>query len=105
MAGVRMEVEALPLGPDEMRGIELGERLVLISRVDGRWCAIDDWCNHAGCQLSTGRREGRTVVCPCHDIGFDLVTGRNLTSPEIAGDQPAFAVEEIDGKLVLFLED
>lgn len=105
MGGKRVEVEAFALGPEEMRGLDLGDRLVLISRVDGRWCAIDDWCNHAGCQLSTGRREGRIVICPCHDIGFDLATGRNVNAPEIAGDQPAFAVEEIDGKLVLVLDE
>ncbi|MFN7134657.1 MAG: Rieske (2Fe-2S) protein [Myxococcales bacterium] len=103
MSRERIELEPVALGPEEMRGLDFGERLVLLSRVDGRWCAIDDWCNHAGCQLSAGRREGRTVICPCHDIGFDLVTGRNLTSPEICGDQAAFTVEEHDGGLILIL--
>jgi 3-phenylpropionate/trans-cinnamate dioxygenase ferredoxin subunit len=87
-----------------LRGYELGpERFVLVSRLAGRYYAIDDWCNHAGCLLSGGRREGRIVICPCHEIGFDLITGKNVTDPKLCDDQPRYRVVEEGGSLYLLL--
>lgn len=99
-------MNAIPLGPADLaegqvRGYDLGERLVLVSRLGGRFRAIDDCCNHAGCLLSAGRVQGQMIVCSCHEAGFDLVTGRNLTAPELCGDQPVFEIEERDGYLFL----
>lgn len=97
----------------EMRGYEPEGtgRLVCLARVDGRYLAIDDWCNHAGCQLSMGGWLARgpggapIAVCPCHEVGFELATGRNVTSPGIAGDQPAFPVHVEDGLVFADIED
>ena len=35
------------------------------------------------------------------DIGFDLDTGKNVTSPGVADDQPAYKAEVEDGQLVV----
>jgi nitrite reductase/ring-hydroxylating ferredoxin subunit len=86
----------------EMRSYVVGTRNVLVANVAGRYCALDDWCNHAGCLLSGGRVERTTVICPCHEIGFDLETGKNLTSPDIADDQPIYRVSVVDGEIVLW---
>lgn len=99
----RAEVALGPadLAEGELRGYAVGRHRVLVARCEGRLTAIDDVCNHAGCLLSGGRREGRTVVCPCHEVGFDLFTGQNVTSPGICGDQPLVAVSEVGGRLVV----
>jgi 3-phenylpropionate/trans-cinnamate dioxygenase ferredoxin component len=89
------------LGEREMRSYEVGKRAVLVAKVDGRYKALDDWCNHAGCLLSGGRLEENMVVCPCHEVGFDLDTGANLTSPGIADDQPVVKVAVEQGELVV----
>lgn len=94
----------IKLGPadfdeGEMRGYQIGKRNCVVAKVDGQYRALDDWCNHAGCLLSGGRLEKNVVVCPCHEVGFDFVTGKNMTSPGIADDQPAFACEIEDGQL------
>ncbi len=94
----------LHLGPDalqegQLRSIALGKRNLLIAKVNGTTKALDDWCNHAGCLLSGGWLEGNMVVCPCHQVGFDLDTGKNMTSPGICDDQPAFRTEVEDGQL------
>lgn len=85
----------------ELRGYTVGRRNVLVACVGGRLKALDDWCNHAGCLLSGGHLEQNLVVCPCHEIGFDLDSGRNATSPGVADDQPAFHIEIEDGDIVL----
>jgi 3-phenylpropionate/trans-cinnamate dioxygenase ferredoxin subunit len=90
-----VEVEIGPLAEGESRSVRLGYgRYVLVSRVEGALRAIDDVCNHGGCKLSDGWREGRTVVCPCHALAFDLADGRLATPTPLAGDQPAYRVVE-----------
>ena len=98
------DVKRINLGPadlqeGELRGYAVGKRNVLVACVGGRIKALDDWCNHAGCLLSGGRLEKNTVVCPCHEVGFDLDTGKNVTSPGVADDQPAYPTEVEGGQL------
>ena len=97
----RVKLGPADLKEGELRGYAVGKRNVLIACVGARVKALDDWCNHAGCLLSGGRLEGNSVVCPCHDIGFDLDTGKNVTSPGVADDQPAYKAEVEDGQLVV----
>jgi 3-phenylpropionate/trans-cinnamate dioxygenase ferredoxin subunit len=94
------------LGPadfkeNELRGFEVGKRNVVVARVAGQYRGLDDWCNHAGCLLSGGRIEGNLVICPCHEVGFDLATGRNATSPGVCDDQPVVKVSVEEGLLVM----
>jgi 3-phenylpropionate/trans-cinnamate dioxygenase ferredoxin subunit len=94
------------LGPadfveQEMRGYEVGQRNVCVARIGGRYKALDDWCNHAGCLLSGGRLEGNTVVCPCHDVAFDLDSGKNVSSPGVCDDQPTLPVSVEGGELLV----
>jgi 3-phenylpropionate/trans-cinnamate dioxygenase ferredoxin component len=87
------------LAEGETRSLEVGDRLVLVSRLGGAYFAISDWCNHAGCQLSRGVVEGTSVTCPCHGATFDLRSGRNLNAPELCGDQDAWPVRVSGGQL------
>ena len=94
------------LGPadlqdNELRGYEVGSRNVLVVKVAGGYRAMDDWCNHGGCLLSSGRVEDNLVICPCHEVGFDLDSGKNETSPGVCGDQTTLVVEVHAGQLVV----
>jgi 3-phenylpropionate/trans-cinnamate dioxygenase ferredoxin subunit len=100
----------IDLGPDdvregELRGLEIDGRPVLLVRHAGALSALDDMCNHAGCLLSTGWIDAKksSVVCPCHEIEFDLKTGKNITWPRLCEDQPCHAVRLEDGRALLRL--
>lgn len=97
----RIKLGPADLKEGELRGYAVGKRNVLVACVAGRLKALDDWCNHAGCLLSGGHLERNTVVCPCHEVGFDLDSGKNVTSPGVAGDQPAYSTQVEDGQLVV----
>jgi 3-phenylpropionate/trans-cinnamate dioxygenase ferredoxin component len=97
----RIKLGQADLTEGELRGYAVGKRNVLVACVGGKFKALDDWCNHGGCLLSGGHLEANTVVCPCHEVGFDLDTGKNVTSPGVADDQPAFPTEIVDGQLML----
>jgi 3-phenylpropionate/trans-cinnamate dioxygenase ferredoxin subunit len=89
----------------ELRGLEIGERLVLLARLGDRITAMDDSCNHAGCLLSGGwvDEKKRAVVCPCHEYAFELGTGRNVTFPVLCDDQRAFEVRVEGGRVMIRL--
>ncbi|MCC6337913.1 MAG: Rieske (2Fe-2S) protein [Myxococcales bacterium] len=98
----RVTLGPVNLSEGEMKGYAVGKRNLLIARHGGKVRALDDWCNHAGCLLSGGRVEGSMVVCSCHEVGFDLATGKNVTSPGVCDDQRTFRVEEEDGEVVVY---
>jgi 3-phenylpropionate/trans-cinnamate dioxygenase ferredoxin subunit len=89
----------------ELRGLEIGERLVLLSKLAGRVGAMDDSCNHAGCLLSGGwiDEKKRAVVCPCHEFAFELSSGKNVTFPRLCDDQRPFEVRVESGRVMIRL--
>lgn len=89
----------------ELRSVEVGKRVVLLARDGDRTFALDDWCNHAGCLLSGGRIERSQVICPCHEVGFELASGKVMTKPRICEDQARFEIVERDGELFVTLPD
>jgi 3-phenylpropionate/trans-cinnamate dioxygenase ferredoxin subunit len=100
----------IKLGPadfaeQEMRGYEVGKRSLCVARINGSYKGLDDWCNHAGCLLSGGRIEGNMVICPCHEVGFDMDTGKNETSPHVCDDQPTISIAVEDGELLVELTE
>ena len=98
---VKVKLGPADLAENELRGYEVGKRNVLVAKVGGRYKALDDWCNHAGCLLSGGHLEGNLVVCPCHEVGFDLDSGANVTSPGVCDDQPTVKVAVVAGEIVV----
>jgi 3-phenylpropionate/trans-cinnamate dioxygenase ferredoxin subunit len=101
----RIAIGPADLAEGELRSVELGDKMLLVVRQQQRYFALDDWCNHAGCLLSGGRLEKSSVICPCHEVGFDLATGRVSTRPIICDDQKIFPIEEQDGTLYITFAD
>lgn len=98
---MRIRLGPADFSDGEMRGYEIGKQNVVVAKVAGGYKALDDWCNHAGCLLSGGRVEKNLVICPCHEVGFDLDSGKNVTSPGVCEHQKAFSIAVEDGQLVL----
>jgi len=102
-----VEVSASDLYEGELRGLEVGERLVLLACHEGEISAMDDSCNHAGCLLSGGWIDAgkAAVICPCHEYAFELRSGRNVTRPRLCGDQQSFPIRVDGGRLYLQIEE
>jgi 3-phenylpropionate/trans-cinnamate dioxygenase ferredoxin component len=49
---------------------------VLLAKVGGKYYAVDNKCPHFGGDLSEGKLEGTSIVCPRHRSKFDLRDGR-----------------------------
>jgi len=61
--------------------VEVGDRLVALFRVAGKFWAIDDLCTHDGGPLADGELDGHTIICPRHGAQFDIRTGHVLSMP------------------------
>jgi 3-phenylpropionate/trans-cinnamate dioxygenase ferredoxin subunit len=61
--------------------VEVGDRLVALFHVGGKFYAIDDVCTHDGGPLAEGELDGFTIACPRHGAKFDIRDGRALTMP------------------------
>ena len=96
--GVAGEIE-----PGQRKRVFVDGRCVVIFNVDGEIYAIDDSCPHNGASLGNGELEGCVLRCPAHGLRFDLRTGR---TPGTGGlSLIRFAVETVDSKLVLNLDE
>ena len=101
-AVVRFDAGLADVVEGELRSVDVdGEHVVLLARVEAALVALDDRCNHAGCLLSKGWIEERTVVCPCHEYAFDLTSGANTSAWRLCGDQDRYQVEVERGHVLL----
>jgi nitrite reductase/ring-hydroxylating ferredoxin subunit len=67
--------------PNGMMGVTINDKKILLANVNGNYYAIGDVCMHRGCQISKGKLQGETVVCPCHGSTYDLKTGNFVKGP------------------------
>ena len=67
--------------PNIMMGLEINDKKILLANINGNYYAIGNVCMHRGCQLSKGKLQDETVVCPCHGSTFDLKTGNFVKGP------------------------
>jgi nitrite reductase/ring-hydroxylating ferredoxin subunit len=52
---------------------------ILVTRIDGKYYAMNNACNHAGADLHKGKLNGTELKCPLHGAKWDITTG-NLIS-------------------------
>ena len=70
---------------------------VVLARVEGVAYAVSGRCAHMACPLFSGRLEGHTLTCGCHDWRFDVRTGAFANAPELG--IPVYPIKSDGGKL------
>lgn len=58
--------------------IRAAGRSIVLTRIDGKLCAVENRCPHLGLPLARGRIVDGTIRCPFHGSSFDLCSGANL---------------------------
>lgn len=56
--------------------IFVGDKVILLSNVDGSYYAISDKCPHMGGSLGEGVLKDGIITCPKHGAKFDVKTGK-----------------------------
>ncbi len=78
--------------------VEVDGVAMTLARVEGRVCAVQDFCTHRYAPLSEGQVKGCEVTCPWHRSRFDLRTGKVTAGPAKV-DLRTFKAESRDGKI------
>ena len=86
------------LSPDRPVKVDAKGRSVVLIKQAGQVFALDDTCVHAGCSLSSGSLDGRSIICPCHGSQFELETGAVVNGPATR-PEPTLAVRLRDGMI------
>jgi len=64
-----------------LAAVDVSGRKVLLTRVAGKVCALENTCTHAGGPLNEGTVEDGTVACPWHGSRFRLSDGAVVGGP------------------------
>jgi len=84
------------LAPGGLLPVQIGERKVLVCRVEDEFFAIENYCPHATVPLSRGRLRGCELECPFHGGVLDVRTGSPVTPP-IRRPVTTFHVRRVEG--------
>ena len=101
--------KASEIGTNNMMGVDIKGKFVLIANVEGKYFGMQGKCSHAGGNLWEGKLEGFVVKCPRHGSEFDVRTGKVLKGPWVpfgkAKDLPTYNVIVEGNELLVELPD
>ena len=88
------------LAPGQTKVVEAGGRQIALVNVAGTFHAVDNECPHLGGPMGLGKLDGTDLACPWHGWRFDVTTGENIHSPQLA--LRCFTVK-VEGDVVMLL--
>jgi nitrite reductase/ring-hydroxylating ferredoxin subunit len=74
------QVNARDLAEGSLAATKVGEKEILLAKVDGKIYAIDNACGHLAYPLNEGRLDGHVVTCMWHFARFDVRTGAMVSA-------------------------
>lgn len=90
-------LDSLPEGESKM--ISFGRYPALLIHTSQGLRAYSAVCTHFACLVKWDLEAGE-IMCPCHDAGFDVLTGEVLHGPPPKG-LDVIAVEVVDGQIFI----
>ncbi|NOZ86955.1 MAG: Rieske 2Fe-2S domain-containing protein [Deltaproteobacteria bacterium] len=85
-----------------MLSIEVANRQMVISRIDGKYYAVQGVCPHQGGPLGQGRIDNKVLRCPWHGHPFDPRTGKSLADDP---DLEVYTVQERDDGVYIEVDE
>lgn len=76
----------------ELYRFEVGDKTLLVVRMNNRIVVTSAVCTHEEADLTLGIYTGRTITCPLHQAKFDLETGAVLKGPN---NEPASSIPSL----------
>lgn len=79
--------KATEIPPGKMKHVEVNNREIVISNVNGKYYAMSDRCGHMNALLSMGNLSENIVTCPFHGAKFDVTNGKKVEEPILTPSQ------------------
>ena len=74
--------------------VEVKEKSIALSMVNGQIHAINSICSHQGGPLEKGKLEGYNITCPLHYAVFDIRNDKVSDSTVWATDLESYEVKQ-----------
>jgi nitrite reductase/ring-hydroxylating ferredoxin subunit len=71
--------------PGRVKYVQVEDFVLAVCNVDGVFYCIEDTCTHDGGPLDQGHLNGDVIECPRHGGRFNVVTGKAVRMPAVAG--------------------
>ncbi|WP_340820394.1 Rieske (2Fe-2S) protein [Methanolobus sp. WCC4] len=81
----------------KMKPVEIGDKRLLLIRIDDEVFALENRCPHMNCPLQGGLIQDHSIKCPCHSWTFDIRTGAYIASDRIRVN--VYETQVKDGKI------
>ncbi|WP_296559226.1 Rieske 2Fe-2S domain-containing protein [uncultured Acetobacterium sp.] len=94
----------------EKKLVEVGDKKILLTKVDGAYYAVSNKCPHMGGSLFKGSLEDGVITCPRHGAKYDAKTGKGLGKPKILfiefkmENNRSYPVKVEDGKILIDID-
>ncbi len=75
------KTEDIPAGT--MKAVTVVGKEIIVFNVGGKFYALPRKCTHLSGDLSQGKLEGNSIICPRHGAHFDVTTGKCIQGPKI----------------------
>jgi len=66
---------------DSVKAVEIGDRLLAVCNIGGRFYATDDECTHGAASLAMGMLDGENIECSAHFGCFHVPSGKAVAPP------------------------
>jgi 3-phenylpropionate/trans-cinnamate dioxygenase ferredoxin subunit len=76
-----------------IKKVVIGDRSILLAKVQGRFYATDAFCPHLQADLSEGTLKGTILTCPLHSSKFDIRDGHVVRWTDLSGTLLAYAAK------------
>jgi nitrite reductase/ring-hydroxylating ferredoxin subunit len=80
------KVKEIPSG--KLKHVEVENREIVVSNVNGKYYAMEDRCGHMNALLSMGTlSDDKILTCPFHGAKFDVTNGKKVGEPVLTPSQ------------------
>jgi 3-phenylpropionate/trans-cinnamate dioxygenase ferredoxin subunit len=76
-----------------LKKVVIGDRAILLAKVQGSLYATDALCPHLQADLSEGTLQGTVLTCPLHGSQFDIRNGHVVRWTDLSGTLLTYAAK------------
>lgn len=92
-----MPILNTPLKKDDLQEgklmkVEIDDKSIVLTKISGKYYAMDSVCSHQGGPLEDGELEHYTLICPWHNGKFDIRSAKALPETDWVTDLHSYSV-------------